>query len=391
MIGTVTTKQQLSSMLQIDMDVGIALCNHVNKVVCPETEDDIPGRVLNISGTELDRVYQEIVRKTLVSLTQTAKEVILIPLSKDVENSDWTNTLVKSVKIKYHDMHQYVFRTFKKSLPSLTHGDIDTLERTIVNATVHEDKAFRWEFVNKSNGPKLDQRKEEIAKKLAFIESFLSPILQFQIKMALGFPDLPRGYIISNNALGHGGTYTETIGMAMPNKGLNRNKRNNGVYAIIPNVNCLSYIARAKSVVGSFERLEEEARLYLKKYTLPSGTFEVLDVQFVQGLYNQVCRLYNKPEVSVGVIEDNEKKMVDPILFRFNTSEGKVDFDMACLGMYSIYSILCQSVLVSMIENDTFINTDIPKNQLIDSENRIICSLRDSIITELTIMKSIYG
>lgn len=391
MVGPFSTVQHLSKLATIDMDIGIALCHSVKNSICPDNEDDIPGRVLNIAGEKLDQVYQNIARKTLVSLTQSVKDIVLIPLSKEAENSDWTSTYVRSVKIKYTDMHQYVFRTFSDGLTSLTHGDIDTLERTIVNATVHENKNLRWEFVNKSNGPKLDQRKEEIAKKLAFIESFLSPLLQFQIKLALGFPELPRGYIIASNTLNRHTNYSATVSMALWDRPYMA-KKSKDMVCLIPNVNCMPFIAMAKSVVGSFEELEKEARALIKTRfkDIETSQLDSVDVHFMRVLYQDVCKKYGKPVAILPLIKEKDK-MPEPIMFRFNTTEGKVAFDMSCLGVYNIYSILTQSVLVSMIENDTFINTDIPKNQLIDSENRILSPLRDNIITELTIMKSIYG
>lgn len=385
--GTLGGSVSLSSYASIDMQMGVETCLTIKKTLAPDSEEDIPGRITNIDGELLDKCYAEITRKSLAALNFSIDNICLIPIVNEAEMSDWTQTFVKKVPIKYTNMQTYTFKTFIANLPSLTHGDIDTLERTIVRSTIHEDSNYKWEFVNKSNGPKLEQRKEEIAAKLAFIEEFLTPIIQFHIKMSLGFPAIPRGYIVYNNTSNANGAVAAgevVAGMVNPFA------KDSGKVRISPNLNAIPYIAYAKALAGSFENLEEAARELIRNKSANSEPFNS-DVIFMNSLYRELCKKNNKAPQEIKKIVVDDKPTSEPVIFKFNTKQGKVMFDMSCLAHYCIGSILYQSVLLSMVENDTFINTDIPTGQLISSENRIMSVLRDNMISEIQILKSIYG
>lgn len=375
------------SNIKFNLEIGRNACESVKKKI--GDNDGVYGRVASVSKEEINDVLQTVEETVNNSWGSAVSGLDLLPVMDSISFGSWYSSLSQTIKIPIAKDSIFVLVPKDKPNEDFSHEKLSVFESTLNSLATFSDPKIGKIDYTKANSPKLEERKEMIAKRLSYLYEIFREYLKYEWFVSLGCPKVDRAFIINENAqsrpifdktaLERSSAVARTI---IPRQ----SEKIGNIVQIYSDVEVLPYILMIKHECGTWEKAREVA---IKVYN--SSTKKVVSSKALfEEILSAICAEKKKSVPNV-VKLDLENYSNNP-KFKFKSSVGEVLVQLDFFKSHQIYEILKSASLMMMIENDTFININQSvENVLVDPYYQILSIVRDNISSSPSVIRSMYA
>jgi len=374
------------SNMKFNVDIGKEICEKVKKHI--KDNDGVYGRVNSIDRNEIDSTLEIVAEGMNDGFGSAFSSIELLPLADGITFGSWYANLQQVVKVSI--AKDSCYQIVPKDLPNIdfSHEKLQEFEAAINSLISFEDPKVGKIDYTKANSPKLEDRKENIARRLTHVYNIFSEYLKYDWFVSLGCPNIPRAFIITElnqNTPRYDRTSINNFHTFLNLKKSHTNvTKSSSMNFIFSDHDNLPLIMMIKQKAGSWE----EARKAATK--IASKTNETSSTKVLDSILEYVCENTKQyiPQVAPLKLEDAEKQPK----YKFKTDLGYAIIQLDYLIPFNIYQILKAASLMTLVENDTFINLGQESLKLLaDPYYNILSIIRDNSSISPMVIKSMYA